>query len=99
MATSINLLSHVRTRVTVDVDSMDPDVAARHTGTQDGAKFTDMTSNQAIVYNEFTRPQRADVFKSAIAQIKATEAQLDIDTQASDAVDLIVRTLGALRAA
>ena len=89
---SNNLLSYVRTRVTVDVDSMDPDVAARHTGDQAGAKFSDMTSNQAIVYNEIIRPQRADVFKTAIAQIRATESQLDIETQVSDAVDLIVST-------
>ncbi|KIY70567.1 aldolase [Cylindrobasidium torrendii FP15055 ss-10] len=42
------LLNQIRSLVTVDVDSMDPAVAHRHT--KDGKKFVDMTSNQAIVF-------------------------------------------------
>ena len=93
---SATLLSDVRARVTVDVDSMDPDVAARHT--HPDVKFRDMTSNQAIVYGEAVRPERAALFKSACAQITSTEAQLPIDTRISDALDLLVCIDSARRA-
>ncbi|KAI0639407.1 aldolase [Trametes polyzona] len=81
------LLSCVRAQVTVDVDSMNPDVAARHT--TDDHKFCDMTSNQAIVHSEAVRPERAHVFNAAVAQIRSAEAQLDLETQVSDALDLL----------
>ncbi|KAI0365251.1 aldolase [Pilatotrama ljubarskyi] len=81
------LLSHVRTHLTVDVDSMDPDVAARHT--TDQHRFCDMTSNQAIVYSEAVRPERAHVVQAAVAQIRSAEAELDLDTKVSDALDLL----------
>ena len=84
------LLDQIRSKVTVDVDSMDPDVAARHT--LPGATFSDMTSNQAIAYSEAVRPERADLVKSACTQIRSTEGQLDIDSQASNAADLLVCT-------
>ncbi|RPD82548.1 aldolase [Lentinus tigrinus ALCF2SS1-7] len=80
------LLDHVRTRVTVDVDSMDPAVAARHA---QHTKFCDMTSNQAIVYSEAVRPERAELFKTACAQIRSSQAQLPIDTQVAHALDLL----------
>ncbi|KAI9063067.1 aldolase [Trametes sanguinea] len=83
------LLSQIRARVTVDVDSMDPDVAARHTTAEH--KFCDMTSNQAIVYSEAIRPERAQVFNAAVNQIRSAEAQqlqLDLESQVSDAIDL-----------
>ncbi|KAF9023272.1 aldolase [Hymenopellis radicata] len=41
------LLDQIRSIVAIDVDSMDPAVAKRHT--TDTVKFLDMTSNQAIV--------------------------------------------------
>lgn len=85
---SATLLSNVRARVTVDVDSMDPDDARRHT--TDAVKFCDMTSNQAIVHGQATRPERAELFKTACSQIKSTEGQLDIETQVSDTIDLFV---------
>ena len=84
-----SLLAHVRTRVTVDVDSMDPTVAARHA---QHTKFSDMTSNQAIVYSEAARPERADLFNAACAQIRSSEAQLPVDSQVADALDLLVCT-------
>ncbi|KAI0655082.1 hypothetical protein C8Q70DRAFT_1021762 [Cubamyces menziesii] len=84
---SATLLADVRAKVTVDVDSMDPDVAARHT--TPGHHFCDMTSNQAIVYSEAVRPQRAHVFNAAVGQIRSAESQLDIETQVSDALDLL----------
>jgi transaldolase len=65
--TALSLLSHLRTKLTIDVDSMDPAVAARHTGPAATDKFCDMTSNQAIVYSEASRPERAEIFKQAIA--------------------------------
>lgn len=87
---SATLLSHVRSKVVVDVDSMDPNVAARHT-TEGGPKFCDMTSNQAIVHGEAVKPERSALFRKACAQIRATTAELDIETQVSDIVDLLVR--------
>lgn len=83
-----SLLSHVRAQLVVDVDSMNPDVAVRHT--TDTHSFCDMTSNQAIVYGEAVRPEQAGVFNAAVAQIRSGETQLDIETQVSDAVDLLV---------
>ncbi|KAL1951934.1 hypothetical protein VTO73DRAFT_1083 [Trametes versicolor] len=82
-----SLLSHVRAQLVVDVDSMNPDVAVRHT--TDTHSFCDMTSNQAIVYGEAVRPEQAGVFNAAVAQIRSGETQLDIETQVSDAVDLL----------
>ncbi|KAI0825130.1 aldolase [Trametes gibbosa] len=81
------LLTRVRAQLTVDVDSMDPDVPARHS-TPDH-NFSDMTSNQAIVYSEAARPERAPVLNALVAQIRSAEAQLDLDTQLSDALDLL----------
>jgi len=80
-----NLLSYVRTQVTVDVDSMDPAVAARHTGVTE--KFCDMTSNQAIVYSEAAKPERAELFKSACQ--KAHSTGLSIEEQISHALDIL----------
>ena len=42
------LLSQIRNTVVVDVDSMDPTVAERHSA-NGTAKFADMTSNQVIL--------------------------------------------------
>lgn len=86
---SASLLSCVRSQVVVDVDSMDPDVAARHT-TEGGPKFCDMTSNQAIVYGEAAKPERSALFQKACAQIRSIESELDIETQVSDTIDLLV---------
>ena len=87
---SATLLADVRAKVTVDVDSMDPDVAARHSTPEH--QFCDMTSNQAIVYSEAARPERADLFNAACAQIRSSEAQLPVDSQVADALDLLVCT-------
>ncbi len=86
---SASLLSLARSKVVVDVDSMDPDVAARHTA-EGSPKFCDMTSNQAIVHGEAARPERSALFQKACAQIRSTEAELDIETQVSDTIDLLV---------
>ncbi|KAH9937687.1 aldolase [Fomitopsis serialis] len=81
-----NLLSYVRATVTVDVDSMDPAVAARHTS--DTAKFTDMTSNQAIVCGEASNPDRASLLAEACA-LAAKKDTGDIDLQVDNALDIL----------
>ncbi|EMD42050.1 hypothetical protein CERSUDRAFT_62010 [Gelatoporia subvermispora B] len=80
-----NLLAHVRTQVTVDVDSMDPRVAARHTSLSE--KFCDMTSNQAIVYNEAFRYDRAELLAAACNA--AQSSGLSGDDVIAHAVDIL----------
>ncbi|CCM07099.1 uncharacterized protein FIBRA_09426 [Fibroporia radiculosa] len=82
--TVLDLLSYVRTRVTVDVDSMDPAVAARHTS---GSKFCDMTSNQAIVYSEAAKPERAQLFKTACQLARVSGS--DTESQITEALDIL----------
>lgn len=55
------LLDQIRGLLTVDVDSMDPAVAVRHTS--DSIKFVDMTSNQAIVAGTATPELLAEAVK------------------------------------
>ena len=89
MATT--LLAQMRTALVVDVDSMDPDVAARHTSATE--RFCDMTSNQAIVYSESIRPERLPLFKEAVQKARASGEDLDEQRIVDDAVDLFVRRL------
>lgn len=86
-------LSQIRSLITIDVDSMDPDVARWHSENSD--KFTDMTSNQAIVY--FQAANDHSVVKKTIELLRKQSpdwyqdpAKHDSDLQ--DAVDLLVRT-------
>ncbi|THH19656.1 hypothetical protein EW146_g1563 [Bondarzewia mesenterica] len=86
---SNTLLSATRSQLVVDVDSMNPDVAARHTTSTE--HFCDMTSNQAIVYSEAVRAERATLFKEAVQQSQASSHDLnDHDQQriVDDAADL-----------
>ncbi|KAH9946618.1 aldolase [Amylocystis lapponica] len=85
MSNPSNLLAYLRTQVAVDVDSMDLAVAARHT--TDSAKFLDMTSNQAIVFSQSTRPESAHVFKAACDAVRSSGG--DIEEQVSKALDLL----------
>ena len=86
----MSLLSSVRARVTVDVDSMNPAVASTHSA--DGTiKFTDMTSNQAIAYGEATRTEQAPVLTNAIALAKSQNPGANIDAVVERAVDIFVR--------
>lgn len=82
-----DLLSYVRSQVTVDVDSMDPAVAARHTS--DTAKFSDMTSNQAIVFGEASKSDRADLLREACALAARNNAS-NLDLQVDNALDILV---------
>ncbi|TFK89194.1 aldolase [Polyporus arcularius HHB13444] len=84
---SQTLLYHVSALTAVDIDSMDPTVSARYT--KAGVKLHDMTSNQAMVCVEASRPERADIVKAAIDQIKSTKADLDLDAQVLETVDLL----------
>lgn len=81
-----SLLAQVRDILTVDVDSMDPAVAARHT--TESVKFCDMTSNQAIVYTEAAKPDGLSVLKDACARVRDRSA--GPEQQVSDALDLLV---------
>lgn len=86
------LLSQIRTLITVDVDSMNPDVAARHADSS--GPFCDMTSNQAIVYNEAIRPESAHVVNAALEYARSTSAGLDDPGDLlQNAVDVLVSVL------
>ncbi|KAI4525044.1 aldolase [Schizophyllum commune Loenen D] len=81
------LLSQIRNTVVVDVDSMDPTVAERHSA-NGTAKFADMTSNQAITFGQVTRPERADLVKQAIEYVLSKGTTRDSPTFASDVIDV-----------
>ncbi|KAJ7765938.1 aldolase [Mycena maculata] len=66
MSPPTTLLAQVRTLVTVDVDSMDPDVAAQYSTPQ---KFCDMTSNQAIVHGQAALPERSALLQAAVEYV------------------------------
>ena len=89
-----NLLTYVRSQVIVDVDSMDPAVAARHT--TETAKFTDMTSNQAIVFGEASKTERASLLTEACS-LAAKNSTGNIDQQVDDALDILVRATRPFR--
>ncbi|KAF9254649.1 aldolase [Marasmius fiardii PR-910] len=84
------LLSQIRGLVTVDIDSMDPEIAARHTKE---VKFCDMTSNQAIVYHESLRPERAHLLQAAIKAVKE-QGQEDEEKFLQDVLDVFTVLLG-----
>ncbi|KAK7694652.1 hypothetical protein QCA50_001839 [Cerrena zonata] len=82
---SDTLLAQVRAQLTVDVDSMDPTVAAKHT--KDDVRFCDMTSNQAIVFGEASRPERSAVLHAACQQARGSD--IDLDQQVINALDIL----------
>lgn len=83
------LLSAARTRVTIDVDSMNPLVAALHAAE---AHFQDMTSNQAIAYGESTRSEQAIVLAEAIKVARSTLGDAaEEDALVDQVVDVFVR--------
>ncbi|KII84682.1 hypothetical protein PLICRDRAFT_46081 [Plicaturopsis crispa FD-325 SS-3] len=86
---STTLLSQIRSAsgITVDVDSMDPRVAARHTTSSEA--FSDMTSNQAILYGEALRPENAEIIRSVVETVKNKEPTVDADKAAMDVIDLL----------
>lgn len=87
---SNTLLSQIRSIITVDVDSMDPSVAKRHTLQHEA--FCDMTSNQAIVLNEAAKSENATLVKDAIAYVNnQPNADGDAATVLQDIVDVVVR--------
>jgi transaldolase len=90
MATS--LLQQLRSLVVVDVDCMDPDVAKRHTGTTQEEKFEDMTSNQALVYNEAIKSENAELVKQAISYVHSKDLDQDSESFKMDVLDVIVCT-------
>ena len=83
------LISAVRARVTIDVDSMNPLVAARHAAE---SRFQDMTSNQAIAYGESTRSEQATVLAEAIKLARSKLGDtVEEDALVDQVVDVFVR--------
>lgn len=87
------LLSQVANLVTIDVDSMNPHDAVKHTSPS--FSFCDMTSNQAIVQGQIASPGRADVMQAAIDIVKAKSAGKGVELEAmvDDVLDVIVSVL------
>ncbi|KAI0793499.1 aldolase [Abortiporus biennis] len=81
-----SLLTQISAHVTIDVDSMDPTVASHHT--TDSFKFRDMTSNQAIVYTEASKPDRLNILQSA-CNIAKKASGASLDQQIDDALDIL----------
>ncbi|KAF7979300.1 hypothetical protein HWV62_43016 [Athelia sp. TMB] len=86
------LLSQISEIVTIDVDSMDPVDAARHTSTS--FKFCDMTSNQAIVQGQASRPERSQLLDAAVDSVISKHR----GTDQNQVVDEILDTLTVLLA-
>ncbi|GLA90728.1 hypothetical protein AtubIFM57143_000335 [Aspergillus tubingensis] len=58
-------LDYIRSRSIVDCDTMDEQVAKTL------GPFHDCTSNQAIAYNELTKPEHAELLQSSLTKAKA----------------------------
>lgn len=84
-ASGETLFSVVASRVTIDVDSMDPNDAASFSGVY---QFQDMTSNQAIVYNNASRADRHKVLLKAIELAQAERSPSDPEF-VKDVTDLL----------
>lgn len=82
------LLAQIRGLVTVDVDSMDPEVAIKHTTS--GYSFSGMTSNQAIVCIEAVKPERKQLVTQAIALAKSKLGGANESALVDQAVDILV---------
>jgi hypothetical protein len=93
-ATSMSRLSQIRSLVTVDVDSMDPDVAKWQS--ENYEKFRDMTSNQAIVY--FQAAKDHSLIRKAIELVRDEspgwyQDPTNQDHDLQEAVDVLVRKI------
>jgi transaldolase len=86
---NVSLLSQISKLLTVDVDSMDPEVAIRHTSSS--FSFCDMTSNQAIVQGQATRPERAHVLECAINFVKSKGDDVSPEHMVDRILDVLVR--------
>ncbi|KAJ7582696.1 aldolase [Mycena floridula] len=83
---SASLLTQIASLVILDVDSMDPATVGRHSE----VVFTDMTSNQAIVYNQALLPRNANLLGEALEYAREYARQKGaIAVQLQDAVDLL----------
>ncbi|KAF7972457.1 hypothetical protein HWV62_17942 [Athelia sp. TMB] len=81
------LLSQISEIVTIDVDSMDPIDAARHTSTS--FKFCDMTSNQAIVQGQASRPERSQLFDAAVDSVISKHRGKDQNQMVDEILDTL----------
>ena len=82
------LFAQIRSLVTVDVDSMDPEVATRHTSSD--YSHAGMTSNQAIVCMEAVKPERKQLVLQAIALAKSKMAGANESALIDHVVDILV---------
>lgn len=82
------LLAQIRGLVTIDVDSMDPEVATRHTTAE--YSFAGMTSNQAIVCIEAVKPERKQLVIQAIALAKSKIGSANESAMMDRVVDILV---------
>ncbi len=82
-----SLLQQLRSIVTIDVDSMDPDVSRRYSTEE---KFQNMTSNQAIALAEIVRPENVDLVKEAIRYVQDKSLDQDPDSFKMDVIDTLV---------
>lgn len=83
-----SLLQQLRSIVTVDVDSMDPDDSKRHSVEE---KLQNMTSNQGIALAEIVRPENVDLVKQAIKYVQDKNLDQDPDSFKMDVIDTLVR--------
>ncbi|KIM72469.1 hypothetical protein PILCRDRAFT_829717 [Piloderma croceum F 1598] len=83
----VTLLSQISKLLTIDVDSMDPEVAIQHT--RSSFSFCDMTSNQAIVQGQATRPERAHVLECAINLSKSKGDGVNPEHVVDKALDIL----------
>ena len=82
-----SLLAQIREKVPIALDSMDAKFAESFTA-EKGFKFTDMTSNQAIVHIQATHPDSANIVKEACDRAK--QSAVDLESQVQNALDLLV---------
>ncbi|KAH7921555.1 aldolase [Leucogyrophana mollusca] len=83
----VTLLTQIRAIIDVDVDSMDPSAAARHTN--ESTRFHDMTSNQAIVHGQVVLPANEHLLHTAHAFVKDKRIDVQQDDGALKVVDFL----------
>ncbi|KAG6848028.1 hypothetical protein H0H93_004084 [Arthromyces matolae] len=85
-----SLLSQLQKLVTIDLDSMDPTVAQHYPQ----YTFTNMTSNQFIVYNQATHPENKSLVLEAIDYVRALYTHSP--SNAVEVADRLMETLDVI---
>ncbi|KAG5637752.1 hypothetical protein DXG03_004326, partial [Asterophora parasitica] len=68
MSAPLSLLEQLSTLVKIDTDSLDPGVAQRL------GPFEDMTSNQAIAYQQAIQPENERLIREAVKEVQELHA-------------------------